>query len=275
MPSFLTIPSGFEPLVISFFALLVTLLLGCWYDIRERAVPVVMWYPMLILTVPATIWFYYMAYTSGMGANLFPILIMVIFFAITFFLFTYFNLFGVADAKALIFITLFIPCFPAIPIFGYTFFGIPPYVFFPFSVLVNAVILNLFVPAGIFAMNLIKGNRAPIRYMILGFPVDGKTIEDEFGIIMEDITKTQTGIEHQFISVRRAITDMMKGSRQRVYTKRLKEDPESYHELIELYHQAGPIWISYGVPFLIPITAGLLSAALFGDIIAIIVRPFL
>lgn len=269
------IPNGFEPLIISFIATVITLLLGCWYDIRERAVPVVLWYPMFILTVPSTIWFYYTAYMNGMGSYLTPILIMVLFFIIAFYLFTYFNLFGMADAKALIFITLFIPCFPVVPIFGYSLFGNPPYVFFPFSVLVNAVILNLLVPVGIFLMNLIKGNHAPLRYMILGFPVDGKTIENEFGIVMEDIERTQAGIEHRFISVRRAIADMVTGSRQRVYTKRLKEDPESYHDLIELYHEAGPVWISYGVPFLIPITAGLITAALFGDIINIIVSAFL
>ncbi len=270
MCPFLSVPLGFLPLVICFAALLVTLLPGCWYDIRERAVPVVLWYPMLFFTVPATLWFYYSMFHAGWGAFLIPVLVMVVFFSIAFFLFTYFHLFGMADAKALIYITLFIPCFPLVPIFGYSYMGIPPFVFFPFSVLVNAVLLNLFVPAGIFVYNIAKGNRAPLRYMVLGFPVEGAEIEEQFGIIMEEIIQTDSGIEHRFIGIKQAIRDMIQGSKTRIYTKNLKEEPETYRDLIQLYHGAGPIWISYGVPFLIPITAGLFTAAFFGDFFSII-----
>ncbi|MFA7152560.1 MAG: A24 family peptidase C-terminal domain-containing protein [Methanoregulaceae archaeon] len=37
-----------------------------------------------------------------------------------------------------------------------------------------------------------------------------------------------------------------------------------------MYRKAGKIWISYGVPFIVPITAGLLSALVIGDLLYIL-----
>ena len=40
------------PLMINAIVLIITLLYGCREDIRERAVPVVMWYPMIAIAIP-------------------------------------------------------------------------------------------------------------------------------------------------------------------------------------------------------------------------------
>jgi preflagellin peptidase FlaK len=176
-----------------------------------------------------------------------------------------------ADTKALILITILIPCFPVIPLTGYPVFGFPPYVFLPFSVLFNAVVLNLALPIGFFFMNIIKGNKAPLPYLFLGFPVKGKTISDEFGIIMEEFTEVDGKLERSFIGVGTAIKDLVSGGK-RVYTKSLKEHPEKYRKELALYQKAGSVWISYGVPFLIPITGGLISALFVGDIFGFLMR---
>jgi preflagellin peptidase FlaK len=34
-----------------------------------------------------------------------------------------------------------------------------------------------------------------------------------------------------------------------------------------MYRSAGSVWISYAVPFIIPITAGLVTALVFGDLL--------
>lgn len=55
-----------------------------------------------------------------------------------------------ADAWALIFISFCIPTFPFTPLLGNT-----PLGFLAFSVLINALLLNLVAPIGIFALNII------------------------------------------------------------------------------------------------------------------------
>jgi len=193
-----------------------------------------------------------------------PLIPLILFFVIAFYLFTRFHLMGMADTKALILITVLIPCFPFVPLTGYPLFGFPPYVFLPFSVLFNAVVLNLLLPVAFFIINLVKGNKAPLPYLFLGYPVKGETIADEFGIVMENFEEADGNLTRSFIPVRAAIRDMLAGG-NRIYTKSLKESPNQYRKELELYKKAGIVWISYGVPFLIPITAGFLTAMIFGD----------
>jgi preflagellin peptidase FlaK len=53
----------------------------------------------------------------------------------------------------------------------------------------------------------------------------------------------------------------------RVYTKDLREHPEKFQKELAVYRNAGMVWISYAVPFIIPITAGLVTALVFGDLL--------
>jgi len=259
-----SLPPIMLPLLINASILLITLLYGCREDIRERAVPVVMWYPAAAIGIVMLIWFWYSVITSGDLPYMMPLIPLILFFVIAFYLFTRFHLMGMADTKALILITVLVPCFPFVPLTGYPLFGFPPYVFLPFSVLFNAVVLNLLLPVAFFMINLIKGNKAPLPYLFLGYPVKGETIADEFGIVMEQFEEADGTLKRSFIPVRAAIKDMLAGGK-RVYTKSLKENPTQYRKELELYKKAGTVWISYGVPFLIPITAGFLTAMIVGD----------
>lgn len=260
-----SVPAVMIPLLINAIVLLVTLLYGCREDIRERAVPVIMWYPAVAIGAIMLVWYWSSVIGRGDLAYMMPLIPLILFFAVAFYLFTRYHLMGMADTKALILITVLVPCFPFVPLTGYPVFGIPPYVFLPFSVLFNAVVLNLLLPAFFFLMNIVKGNRAPLPYLFLGYPVNGERIADEFGVVMEDITEENGMISRRFIPVRTAIRDMISGG-NRVYTKSLKEQPKKYQRELEIYKKAGTVWISYGVPFLIPITAGFISAMLLGDL---------
>jgi hypothetical protein len=69
-----SLPPVMLPLLINALALLITLLYGCREDIRERAVPVVMWYPAVAIGIPMLIWFWYSVLTSGDLPFLMPLI---------------------------------------------------------------------------------------------------------------------------------------------------------------------------------------------------------
>jgi preflagellin peptidase FlaK len=60
----------------------------------------------------------------------------------------------------------------------------------------------------------------------------------------------------------------------RVYTKDLRENPELFKKELALYKNAGTVWISYAVPFIIPITLGLITAIVFGDFLSVMIHIF-
>ena len=254
------------PLTLSATAVLITLVYASARDIRERRVPFCTWYPMLAIGIPLIGWFYGTLLLSGQWNLLLVYLVLVAVFSVLFYSFAYLHLFGGADAYALIFLSVLVPAFPFEPAFG-----IPPLGFFPFSVLVNALILNLVTPLGIFVYNVVKGNHGPVTNMFLGFPVEGKNIANSFGYVMEDIREEDGLITRRFLSFSEALKGMMKGS-GRVYTLDLRRKPEEYREELSLYSRAGRVWISYGVPFIVPLTAGMVVALLLGDILVILLQ---
>ncbi|MDT8358115.1 MAG: A24 family peptidase C-terminal domain-containing protein [Methanomicrobiaceae archaeon] len=249
------------PLCICAFAVGITLLYASWRDLEERRVPFPTWYPMLTVAVPMAGWTYLSLFLLDMRAAAAYLVLAAVFCGVFYFSAAYLHLFGGADAWALIFITACIPLFPIEPLLGR-----PLISFFPFSVLVNAVILNLATPLGIFLWNLWKKNRAPLRYMFVGFPVEGSRIEHAFGFIMEDFYEEEGQVRRRFIGFGEALRRMVRGER-RMYTKDLKRDPERYAGELRLYRDAGKVWISYGIPFIVPITAGFFSALFAGDLL--------
>ena len=220
-------------------------------------------WPLLYFLACAVSWF---SYSISGGGTMFLFLGMMALFCLMFYLFGLMQLFGGADAWALIFITLVIPLFPFEPLTGY-----PAIPFFPFTVLINAVIFNLVAPIGLFFMNVIKGNKAPWPYLFLGYPVSGSTIGTSFGFIMEEIEEHDGVLSRRYLTLRESLGSMV-GGRQRIYTKDLRTHPEKFSNEIRLYEKAGKVWISYGVPFIVPITAGLLFGLVIGDILTIILK---
>src|SRR5208337_4656992 len=218
------------------------------------------WYFVLVIVILAIASFYMIGGGSWGVSGIYIALAAV--FCGVFYIFGQMHLFGGADAWALIFIAFCIPTFPITPLLS-----TPPLggYFLSFSVLINALILNLVAPVGIFIINIIKENRAPLQYMFFGFPVKGENIQQAWGFVMEDFVEEKNGnIERKFIgfwdSLRR-----MRSDEGRVYTKDLREHPEEFEKELGLYKKAGTVWISYAVPFILPITAGLITAVLLGD----------
>jgi len=218
------------------------------------------WYFVLIIIIFSITSTILLFTPGGWGSQALVILLLSVFCGV-FYLFARMHLFGGADAWALIFISFCIPTFPFTPLLG-----IPPLGFLSFSVLINALLLNLVAPIGIFVMNCVRGNRAPLMYMFFGFPVKGDRIQDEWGFVMEDIEQKKGTISRRFIGFWDSIRRMYAG-KGRVYTKDLREHPEQFQKELAMYRNAGTVWISYAVPFIIPITAGLITALVFGDLL--------
>lgn len=253
------------PLLVGALAIGATLLYASVLDLRDRRVPVRTWYPMLAVGVPMAILAYAGLVTQDwMMAVQYLSLSLV--FSVIFYLFAVMHLFGGADAYALIFIAICVPLFPARPLLGY-----PPLGFLPFSVLTNAVILNLVTPLGIALHNLYRGHRAPLPYPFFGFPVPGAEIQRTFGFVMEEFEDAPEGLRRRFIPIRTALARMVRGE-GRIYTRDLREHPEQYRKELALYRRAGQVWISYGVPFIVPITAGFLTALFVGDLLYAVMR---
>lgn len=248
------------PLTITAVAIGATLLYASYRDLRERRVPHKTWRPALLIAAPAALLVYGTAFLADWRTAA-AYLIIVALFCGFFYAFAALNMFGGADAYALIIITAAMPFFPAEPLLG-----IPPHGFFPFTVLGNAVILNIAAPVLILLKNLSERNKAPFPYLFLGFPVDGKTIQNEFGFVMEDIEERDGAVERHFVGFGETLRRMAAGNRRR-YTKDLRLYPERYQEELALYRKAGKVWISYGIPFIIPITAGFITALFIGDIL--------
>jgi archaeal preflagellin peptidase FlaK len=223
------------------------------------------WYFILIVmifAITATLMLYA---PSGWGRPAFMILFLAIFCGV-FYTFGRMHLFGGADAWALIFIALAVPTFPITPVFG-----TPPLGFLAFSTLINALLLNLVAPLAIFAINITRGNRAPLMYLFFGFPVKGESIQNEWGFVMEDFEEQNGETTRRFIGFWDAIRRMYAGE-GRIYTKDLREHPEEFTRELGMYKKAGTVWISYAVPFIIPITMGFVTAIIFGDFLLVIMK---
>jgi preflagellin peptidase FlaK len=218
------------------------------------------WYFVLIVMIFAITAIIMLISPFGWGTQSFVILLMAVFSGV-FYIFARMHLFGGADAWALIFISFCLPTFPFTPLLGN-----PPLGFLSFSVLINALLLNLAAPIGIFITNIIRKNRAPLMYMFFGFPVHGEKIQNEWGFVMEDFEERKGIVSRKFVGFWDSIKRMYSGE-GRIYTKDLREHPEDFQKELSLYRKAGTVWISYAVPFIIPITAGLIIAIIFGDLL--------
>jgi len=109
--------------------------------------------------------------------------------------------------------------------------------------------------------------------MFFGFPVKGEGIQKEWGFVMEDFEEKNGTVSRKFIGFFDAIRRMYTAE-GRIYTKDLREHPEEFTEELALYKKAGTVWISYAVPFIIPIALGFITAIVFGDFLLTIMKIF-
>ncbi|WP_342304027.1 A24 family peptidase C-terminal domain-containing protein [Methanolobus sp. ZRKC5] len=237
------------------------LLYACYADIKTRRVANEVWVMMFGV---GFIFIMYDLMTYGFPYLIRNILSFIFIFAFVYMLFQ-FGAFGGADAKVLMVISLIIPTFPVITI-GSTSLpldGIPLINLFAFSVFGNSIILTIIVPIGLFLYNLIKSPSESLRrpfYMFIGYIMPISKLEKGHFRMIESYGKTKEGIEFKFsrsgTELSSDVISELKGYRKE---GKVKEG----------------VWITPGLPFMIPITAGFITAVVFGDLIFYLTMQFM
>ncbi len=231
------------------------LLYASYSDIKTRRVSNDVWKLMIVAGSPFIL---YEIIVYGLSHIIHLMISFGFIFVFVYILF-YLNAFGGADAKAFMVIALIIPSYPIIDLLGQSIpiYG-PPFIdLFAFSVFTNSIILTIVVPLGLFIYNLIKVPFSEVLrrpfYLFIGYMHPISELRDRHLKLIEKYDKMDDGT---------------------IKTSFSRSGTEINHENIrklETYSKNGLIgkrvWVTPGLPFMIPITAGFISAVLLGDII--------
>lgn len=238
------------------------LLYSCYTDIQTRRVSNQVWKLMLIGVA--------LFVAIDIIAGGIPALVKLLISAIIIYVFVYiiFQLggFGGADAKSLIVLSILFPVYPQIQVLG-TYFplqGVPLIGLFAFSVFGNAVLLTIVVPLGMLVFNLLTLKPGEIlqrpAYLFVGFKTDISKLLGRHIKLIEEYSLSESEIHTRFR--RNGVTI----------------DDETV-ETLEEYAAQGliprQVWVTPGLPFMIPITLGFFVAVFFGDLIFYITKLLL
>ncbi|MBA7517063.1 hypothetical protein ES705_09113 [subsurface metagenome] len=236
------------------------LIYASWLDIKSRSVTNWLWLLMIVVAIPFA------------SYNLFIYRIPFLFsllFSLTFtfalsYLFFRLQLFGGADAKSLICISLLIPTHPDFHFFSLH-FPIPlslslnaGFIPFPFAIstLLNATIVTLIVSLALFFYNLPnlclrhKGLRKNLRYMFIGYllRIDELTGVKHTRLVHSYAEKEGGDIEKKFLFGGVEI-DEEEIEKLKSYAAEGKLDEE--------------VWVTPDLPFMLFITAGFVISILY------------
>ena len=178
------------------------------------------------------------------------------------FVFVYFlfklGVFGGADAKSLIVLSFIIPSYPEIILIGYDFPINDPLPlfreFFAFVVFENAVILTIVVPLSLVLYNLLKMGPYVDKplYSFIGYKTTISDISEKQHIKMiEGYNIKNNDIEFFFKRGGLEIDENVLNDLKNFSRKGVIKD----------------VWVTPGLPFMIPITLGFFVAIFYGDII--------
>ncbi|MCD4704415.1 MAG: prepilin peptidase [Methanosarcinaceae archaeon] len=231
------------------------LLYSCYSDIKTRRVSNETW---VMMFAAGFIFIIYDIMNNGALQIVRIAVSFLLIFGFVYILF-YFNAFGGADAKVLMVISLIIPTYPMIEIAGTMLptQGIPPISLFTFTVFGNSVILTVIVPLGLFLYNftqpsLSKTLRKPY-YMFIGYrcPISG--LDKEHIRLIEEYGQDDDGrVTSRFTTGGTSLDEDVIVQLRDYVNRGLIDDG---------------IWVTPGLPFMIPITAGFITAVVYGDLI--------
>ncbi len=236
------------PLAVAAVVILITFLAAAQQDWKTRTVYRATWYPAAVIG-GICVMLFWIEHIQTPGA--FFVLFLSLAFASLCALFSVLGMFGKADAKALVLLSLTVPVTP---------FAAWIFPSLAVSALVNAGILSLAVPVFCFCFNLAKGNRAPFWLMCSGMPVPGYLAKNRFGFLAETVTEQDGRIRKEFVRVRDSVFSLKFPLR---HTRNLREHADEYAEILRLLERCETVWVTVGIPLLVPLTAGLVFA-LFG-----------
>ncbi|WP_340820320.1 A24 family peptidase C-terminal domain-containing protein [Methanolobus sp. WCC4] len=237
------------------------LLYACYADIKTRRVANEVW---VVMFGVGFIFIMYDLMAYGLPYLIRNVLSFLFIFAFVYVLFQL-GAFGGADAKVLMTISLIIPTFPRIML-GSTSLplnGVPFIDLFAFSVFGNSVILTVIVPAGLFLYNLLKNPSESLKrplYMFIGYITPISKLEKGHFRMIDSYEDTGEDVKFSFsrsgTELTSGVISELKGFQNEGKVK-------------------DGVWITPGLPFMIPITAVFLTAVIFGDLIFYITLQFM
>jgi len=239
------------------------LIYACYSDVKKRSVTNKLWGLMIAAGIPVVT---YNMFISGM-----PFFIRFIYsLSFTFvlsYLFFRLNIFGGADAKCLIAISVLIPVHPGFTLLSYHF----PINFnsslmtapFPFAIttLFNAAIVSLIAPLSIFFYNVLHLRREELR----------KNIRLAFiGYKLHIDALTDAKQKNKHIRLVHSYEEK-KGNVERRHSFGGVEIDNDVVEMLRDYHKQGKldekVWVTPELPFMLFITAGFFISLFYGNLI--------
>jgi len=190
-------------------------------------------------------------------------------FALTY-LFFRLCLFGGADAKCLIAISVLIPEHPGFACVYSQFTANSPLMLFPFAIttLLNAALFSLSVPLFLFVYNLLTLSREELRGN-LGCLFIGYKLRIE---ALSEMVNKHTRLVHSYEA------DEEGGDIKRIYIFGGVELDAEVVEALKNCHARGKIgesvWVTPELPFILFITAGFFTSLLYGNLIFHIIFYF-
>ena len=240
------------------------LIYASWRDIKERSVTNRLWLLMIAVGIPLA--------TYNILIYRIPFFLILLTFSLLFtsalsYLFFRLQLFGGADAKSLICISMLIPIHPGFHFFSYHFpissslnIGL---VLFPFAIstLLNATILTLTVSFALFFYNLLNLRldelSENVRYAFIGYKLHVDKLTDlKHTRLVHSYKEKEGNVEKRFIF---GGVEIDKGKIEKL---------KSYAADGELDKE---VWVTPDLPFILFITAGFLISILYGNFLFVFV----
>jgi archaeal preflagellin peptidase FlaK len=231
------------------------LLYSCYTDLKARKVSNQVWKYML---GSGSVFVIYEIFTGGVPYLKALFLSGVIVFVSIYVLFQL-GAFGGGDAKGLIVLSILFPLYPIFNFSGkiYPLLGHPLIGLFTFTVLGNALLLTILVPLGMFCYNLLHYSPEMLKkplYMFIGFRADVSSLKNkEHLALLEKFEVDEHG-----------------GLKRKLARTGLNFDANKKPEL-EDYMKEGligkEVWVTPGLPFMLSITGGFITAVIYGDLI--------
>lgn len=239
------------------------LLYACYTDLKARRVSNKVWKYMLIL---GSVFVISELFTGGV-----PYIKALIFSGVLVFVSAYilFQLgaFGGGDAKGLMVLSILFPLYPVFLFSGefYPLLGLPPVGLFTFTVLGNALLVTSLVPLGMFCYNLLHFSPEMLKnpfYMFIGYRVEVPSLKNrEYLSLLEKFELDEKGVVIRKFARTRLDFDANRRPELEEYVKRGLIEKE--------------VWVTPGLPFMLSITAGFITAVVFGDLIFYAIINFL
>ncbi|VVB85646.1 Preflagellin peptidase [uncultured archaeon] len=227
------------------------LVYSCYSDIKTRRVTNNVWLVMLTGGV-----FFVLYDIMTIGISYLPRLLISagLIFAFVYLLFQI-GTFGGADAKSLIVLSIILPAYPEFQALGHTFPLNKPLIdLFAFGIFGNAVLLTIVVPIALAVYNISKKGLHidnPL-YIFIGYKSKISNLANRHIKMIQDFEEIDGKVRFFF-----------KRGGVEINEKKISE----LKNLRKMGLITDEVWVTPGLPFMIPITLGFFVAGFYGDLI--------